>query len=306
MEQVPARSHLDGAEPGLPPPRCRSRGRPRGLARSRGSLPDGIVYAFRNVTEGARSTSSGRVRRDGLARAAHAARRDLRLGPDAKTRRPSAQRRTRRRLLEVITTESERLMIASEILLANTLDSAAPARQPSGRRTRLGEVVEEMRSVFADRDGQVIDFTSTDGHLAVVADPDRLRQVLINLIDNAVKYSPDGGRVEVEIEPLAHSVRVAVRDEGIGIPQPSSSGSSASSTASTRQTWWASGAWGPRLYLPRAGPPDAGVVCRLERGRRLDVLRRPAARRVTDSLDRRLTLGSRRGRCDQDRDLLLG
>jgi two-component system, OmpR family, sensor histidine kinase VicK len=41
--------------------------------------------------------------------------------------------------------------------------------------------------------------------------------VLINLIDNAVKYSPDGGRVEVAVESRDGGVRIAVRDEGIGI-----------------------------------------------------------------------------------------
>jgi signal transduction histidine kinase len=41
---------------------------------------------------------------------------------------------------------------------------------------------------------------------------------LINLIDNAVKYSPNGGRVKVAVEARDGGVRIAVRDEGIGIP----------------------------------------------------------------------------------------
>jgi signal transduction histidine kinase len=42
--------------------------------------------------------------------------------------------------------------------------------------------------------------------------------VLLNLIDNAVKYSPEGGRVEIELEPRGSGLRIAVRDEGLGIP----------------------------------------------------------------------------------------
>ena len=52
---------------------------------------------------------------------------------------------------------------------------------------------------------------------AVAADPDKVRQVLVNLVDNAVKYSPDGGRVQVVVRG-GDRVRIGVRDEGLGIP----------------------------------------------------------------------------------------
>jgi signal transduction histidine kinase len=52
----------------------------------------------------------------------------------------------------------------------------------------------------------------------VSADPEHLRQILVNLVDNAVKYSPDGGHVLVRIEDRGGSVRFAVSDEGLGIP----------------------------------------------------------------------------------------
>jgi signal transduction histidine kinase len=54
----------------------------------------------------------------------------------------------------------------------------------------------------------------------VLADPDKLRQVLVNLIENAIKYSPDGGTINVAAETVDSVVRFSVRDEGIGIPQP--------------------------------------------------------------------------------------
>src|SRR5205823_4895686 len=55
---------------------------------------------------------------------------------------------------------------------------------------------------------------------AVAADPGQLRQVLGNLIDNAIKYSPDGGTVTVAIEPRDRVVRFTVSDGGLGIPPP--------------------------------------------------------------------------------------
>jgi signal transduction histidine kinase len=50
------------------------------------------------------------------------------------------------------------------------------------------------------------------------ADPDRLIQVISNLINNAVKYSPDGGEVTISTTADNGDVHVAVRDHGVGIP----------------------------------------------------------------------------------------
>jgi signal transduction histidine kinase len=52
----------------------------------------------------------------------------------------------------------------------------------------------------------------------VAGDPDKVRQVLANLVDNAIKYSPDGGPVEVAVARRDHAVRFSVRDRGLGIP----------------------------------------------------------------------------------------
>ncbi len=59
------------------------------------------------------------------------------------------------------------------------------------------------------------DTTST----LVWADPDRVRQILMNLVENAVKYSPDGGLIEVRVRSSATLSSITVRDWGLGIPQ---------------------------------------------------------------------------------------
>jgi len=51
------------------------------------------------------------------------------------------------------------------------------------------------------------------------ADGDLLTQVLVNLVSNSVKYSPDGGEVRVLVCAEPQSVRVSVEDQGIGIPR---------------------------------------------------------------------------------------
>jgi two-component system OmpR family sensor kinase len=52
----------------------------------------------------------------------------------------------------------------------------------------------------------------------VAADPDALRTLLRNLVDNAVRYTPAGGRVDVTVESTAAGARVSVTDDGPGIP----------------------------------------------------------------------------------------
>jgi two-component system sensor histidine kinase SenX3 len=53
---------------------------------------------------------------------------------------------------------------------------------------------------------------------AIRGDGAAVRSVLENLIDNAIKYSPEGGRIEVGLRLRPSSLRVSVRDEGLGIP----------------------------------------------------------------------------------------
>lgn len=60
----------------------------------------------------------------------------------------------------------------------------------------------------------------TDGRCsAVQADRDRISQVIINLISNAVKYTPDGGKIRITLSDSADSAVFSIRDNGIGIPE---------------------------------------------------------------------------------------
>lgn len=54
--------------------------------------------------------------------------------------------------------------------------------------------------------------------LAVAADPERLQQILLNLLTNAIKFTPTGGSIAVSCEGAPPKVRIHVRDTGIGIP----------------------------------------------------------------------------------------
>jgi signal transduction histidine kinase len=84
----------------------------------------------------------------------------------------------------------------------------------------LGGLVDDAveAAALAQQDVRVV--ASLPGRLpAIRGDRARLRQVLGNLIDNAVKYSPEGGEVRVSAAPTNGAVRISVRDDGPGIPR---------------------------------------------------------------------------------------
>jgi signal transduction histidine kinase/response regulator RpfG family c-di-GMP phosphodiesterase len=125
----------------------------------------------------------------------------------------------RDKFLRVIHDESRRLArIVDDILDLATLDAG---------RVRLSCRAVDVRAVIEDAldvirpiaDERNVSVTCPDPQsVQVHADPDLLKQLLVNLLDNAVKFSDGGGSVLLEIEHDATAVRLAVRDEGPGIP----------------------------------------------------------------------------------------
>ncbi|MDQ4081351.1 MAG: HAMP domain-containing histidine kinase, partial [Actinomycetota bacterium] len=125
---------------------------------------------------------------------------------------------TRRYYLEIIETQGRRL----SALLDDFLDVQ---RVEEGKLALSQELVditellrEQVRLFTAQSRGHRLELDVRDEPLAVRGDSNRLAQVVGNLLSNAIKYSPTGGVVEVVGEEENGSVRVSVRDEGLGIP----------------------------------------------------------------------------------------
>src|ERR1700730_2016033 len=126
---------------------------------------------------------------------------------------------TRDSLLGIVYQESARLArLVDQILWASQLESDR-AELIIGAIEPLQmaqEVVDGSRTHLPP--GLSVELVCETAVPPVAGDPEKMKQVLVNLVENAVKYSPDGGRIEVALAPAEDQVRFTVRDEGLGIP----------------------------------------------------------------------------------------
>jgi two-component system phosphate regulon sensor histidine kinase PhoR len=188
--------------------------------------PFGAVLVLRDVTELRRLEV---VRRDFVANVSHELRTPLTaikgyaetlLGP------AGDDRETARRFLGVIDRHSERLgRLIDDLLTLSNLELGRTSLRLAP--VLIGPAIEDVLQILAARSAQSkveCSAAIAPGTPAVLADGDRLRQVLINLIDNAIKYTPAGGHVSVSAAAIngkpgrPAQVDIVVEDTGIGIP----------------------------------------------------------------------------------------
>ncbi|MGH2476760.1 MAG: sensor histidine kinase, partial [Candidatus Limnocylindrales bacterium] len=84
---------------------------------------------------------------------------------------------------------------------------------------RLAAASAERLRLFAERQGVTLAVEAPEGFPTVRGDRARLGQVVVNLVHNAVKFSPDGGEVAVGVRRERDEVVVSIADHGIGIPR---------------------------------------------------------------------------------------
>lgn len=181
---------------------------------------DGTVYAFRDLTS---DRGLEELRQELVATVSHELRTPLAAiyGSALTLRRTDVRldEGIRERLLEVIAEEAERLsVIVNDLLLASQLDSGR--LQVHVVRCDARELAESVIDSARTHLPTTVELSlhAPDGLPAVQADPEQLRQVLTNLVDNAIKYSPAGGPVQVRLDTQGAFLRFAVSDCGLGIP----------------------------------------------------------------------------------------
>jgi signal transduction histidine kinase len=183
------------------------------------ALDDDTVYAFRDATHDRRLED---LRSQFVATISHELRTPLASlhGAAMTLREHDLPAQTQDDLLEMIAEQSNRLAnLVEEILVAGQLDSGslrvvADTFDPE-------ELVRGVVTVARSRVGEeerTIEVVVPPAVPKVHGDGERTRQVLLNLLDNAIKYSPSGRPVEVGLAAVGDRLRFSVRDEGLGIP----------------------------------------------------------------------------------------
>ena len=194
-------------------------GRERWVSVSGVEFGDGTVYALQDVTE---EHALEKTRSDFVATASHELRTPLAAvyGAVRTLRRDDVELSDydRTQFLEMIESEATRLArIVDQILLAGQLDADAvdlELTECDPEQVAAG-VIESAEMHLPESISLDLD---VDGAQPINCDENKLRQVLVNLVDNAVKYSPDGGRVELRVRSANGSCLIEVADEGLGIP----------------------------------------------------------------------------------------
>jgi PAS domain S-box-containing protein len=182
------------------------------------ALGDETVYAFRDATHDRRLED---LRSQFVATISHELRTPLASlhGAAMTLREHDLPAQMQDDLLEMIAEQSNRLAsLVEEILVAGQLDSGSLSVVAD-----TFDPEELVRSVVTAARSRVGEETTIDVSIPPVlpkvhGDGERTRQVLLNLLDNAIKYSPAGGRIEVGLATVDDQLRFSVRDEGLGIP----------------------------------------------------------------------------------------
>ena len=181
---------------------------------------EGTVFAFRDLTE---ERALEQMRTDLVATVSHELRTPLAAvyGAALTLGRPDIELddEMRSHLVHVIADEAESLkQRVEDLLFASRLDSGQLPLSISAcdARELVLSAIESAETHLAEN---LRISMSVEAELPLVrADPNQLRQIVANLIDNAVKYSPDGGDVVIRLERSGNAVRFAVIDTGLGIP----------------------------------------------------------------------------------------
>jgi signal transduction histidine kinase len=124
-------------------------------------------------------------------------------------------------MLEIVARNTQRLRdLIEDVLMISKVESGAvrSERMPVALAGLVDHAVDSLRPQ-AEAAGVRIDTFPVPADAMLLADPGQIDRMLLNLVGNAVKFTPDRGRVTVSVELVQDEVAIRVQDTGIGIPR---------------------------------------------------------------------------------------
>ncbi len=181
----------------------------------------GLVLVFHDITELRRLEQ---VRKDFVANVSHELRTPITAIKgyvEALRDDPKVDLEQRRRFLEIIETHTDRLnVIITDLLLLSKIESGQIPLQQQG--VELAPLLNRTLSLFShqiDRKRHKIVMDIPTTLPLVLGDAERLGQVFSNLLDNAIKYTPDQGTLTITMVENGGMIEIHIDDTGIGIPE---------------------------------------------------------------------------------------
>ncbi len=181
----------------------------------------GIMAVLHDVTEQAKLDAT---RREFVANVSHELRTPLtnvKSYTETLLDAPDIDEETRRSFLTVILGEADRMTrIVSDLLTLSKFDYGAEELKPVRTQLRplIERVVEAMR-LEAEKHSHVMTVEFAEEPPEILCDEGRIEQVITNILSNAIKYTPDGGRIETVVRREEGFVCIQITDNGIGIPE---------------------------------------------------------------------------------------
>lgn len=133
----------------------------------------------------------------------------------------SEENEMQQRFLKVIVSEADRMTrLVKDLLTLSRLDEKQGAlkKEPIEMRSFVSDLVERMQ-INAGKKQQLLSYTAVNEAPVFFSDRDKLEQVVVNILSNAIKYTSPGGRIRVFSGRMYGEVYIKVADNGIGIPK---------------------------------------------------------------------------------------
>lgn len=127
---------------------------------------------------------------------------------------------TRNRFLGIIESESDRLKrLIDDILLLSFIENNEKMSLDKVSIYQVFKEVYEMTIYMANSKNIKLDYYFDDKEIEILSNRDYIKQIFLNLVDNAIKYTPENKKIEVYVKKENENITIKVIDEGVGIPK---------------------------------------------------------------------------------------